>query len=169
MHRYSCVESLGIVAKFHTQIDVPLGVGAARSQTLIYTANQSQWRSVEGDRAFKLVEVSRLRSSSNTLPQLGYAAVNCSADASAATAIDQSSLRSRIYGVPETINLSFRPGIFRSISSWTFVPNKSLTTFYATNKVERYLYICINIYDCSVLRIYQFTFFCNLKIHYADL
>lgn len=35
-------------------------------------------RSVEGDRAFKLVEVSRLRSSSNTLPQLGYAVVNCS-------------------------------------------------------------------------------------------
>lgn len=96
---------------------MPLGVGtsAARSQTLIYTANQSQWRSVEGDRAFKLVEVSRLRSSSNTLPRLGYAAVNCSADASAATAIDQSFLRSRIHGVPETIALalprcvSFRP------------------------------------------------------------
>ncbi|KAL0123627.1 hypothetical protein PUN28_005862 [Cardiocondyla obscurior] len=67
-----------IAAKFRTRIDVPLGVGAAaaRSQTLIYAANQSQWRSVEGDRAFKLVEVSRLRSSSNTLPQLGYAAVN---------------------------------------------------------------------------------------------
>lgn len=108
VHRYSHVESHRIVAKLHTRIDVPLGVGtsAARSQTLIYTANQSQWRSVEGDRAFKLVEVSRLRSSSNTLPRLGYAAVNCSADASAATAIDQSFLRSRIHGVPETVALS---------------------------------------------------------------
>lgn len=35
-------------------------------------------RSVEGDRAFKLVEVSRLRSSSSTFPRLGYAVVNCS-------------------------------------------------------------------------------------------
>lgn len=101
-----------IVAKFRTRIDVLSGSERrGLRQTLIYTANRSQWRSVEGDRAFKLVEVSRLRSSSNTLPRLGYAAVNCSVDASAATAIDQSSLRSRIHGVPETVDVSFRPWI----------------------------------------------------------
>jgi len=124
--------------------------GAGRSQTLICTANRSQWRSVEGDRAFKLVEVSRLRSSSNTLPRLGYAAVNCSADASGATAIDQSSLRSRILGVPEIVALSRSDrGIHRSISNRRFDISilfrrngdiESPATFYATNKMEQYLY-----------------------------
>lgn len=49
-----------------------------RIRVFIVRYSDRRRRSVEGDRAFKLVEVSRLRSSSNTLPHLGYAVVNCS-------------------------------------------------------------------------------------------
>lgn len=54
------------------------GMEKERIRVFIVRYSDRRRRSVEGDRAFKLVEVSRLRSSSNTLPHLGYAVVNCS-------------------------------------------------------------------------------------------